>query len=1079
MQVGILGPLEVIGADGPVTVAGSRLRQLLVRLAADAGRAVSVRDLMDAVWSDDPPADATNALQTLVSRLRRALGDPGLVRQSVGGYRLAIEVDDLDAHRFRTLAAQGRAMVGAGDPQAARAVLAAALVLWRGAALADAQDAGYAGWAAPVAAGLEELRLDTIALRIEADLAAGASTGLVGELEALCHTHPLREDLTGLQMRVLAAAGRPAEALAAYERLRSMLSDTLGTDPSPALRQTHLELLRAEAPAPVPGRRRTTLRSGLTTFLGREAEQARILALLGTNRLTTVVGPGGAGKTRLASEVGAAWQDRAPDGVWLVELAPVTDPEGVVQAFLGALDLRETHLLDRTRDRLPVRDDLELLVGFLATSRSLLVVDNCEHLIEATAQLIDTLLGSSSALRVLATSREPLGIDGEGLCILPPLGMPPADADVSEAGRYAAVQLFVDRASSVRSDVGLDERSVADIVEIVRRLDGLPLAIELAAARTRILPVAEVRARLSDRFRLLTGGSRTAMPRHQTLRAVVDWSWELLSPPERLLAERLAVFPAGATPRSAAAVCSDRDLDGAPQLLDADDVRQLLDALVDKSLLSVRSEPREGGVRYRMLETIREFGIERLAERGEVAQARRRHATWFGELVVELAPMLRSAAQLDAAATLEAERDNILGALRYLVDSGDGKGALAMTLELSWYWSLLGNHAEATMWLEAALATPGEVDPASRTLAQATLLLNRMMGVDVDATDHESTLAAIREISQDLEGLIGTHDLPPHMQMLRAGMAVFTGNDELAAKVIVDGLADPDPWVRAAIRMFRANIAENDGDIDRMRDDVELSYAEFEALGDRWGTASALSVRAQLQTLDSDLEGAIASYDRAARHMAELGAHSDEAQMGMRRSGLRVRLGDFDGAERDIAGLSFDEMGGFGEAFAGATRGVIAVGRGDRDIADAFRPHLRRTLEGARGAVPLRDHARAMVLSVLALLDLAVDDVDHAALVLAEAHEVTIATHDMPIIASYALVVAALAQARGESGSAARMLGVAARLRGAEDPTDIVVRRLRSELPAALGADVFTAAYERGRALSREDALALLEPPTP
>ena len=365
--------------------------------------------------------------------------------------------------------------------------------------------------------------------------------------------------------------------------------------------------------------------------------------------------------------------------------------------------------------------------------------------------------------------------------------MPPADADPSEAGRYAAVQLFVDRASSVRSDVGLDEGSVADIVEIVRRLDGLPLAIDLAAARTRILPVAEV---------------RTAMPRHRTLRAVVEWSWELLSPAERSLAERLAVLPAGATTRSAAAVCSgsgigrgsDGGLDGNPDHrtdLAADDVPERLDALVDKSLLSVLAEPREDGVRYRMLETIREFGIERLAERGDVAEARRRHAIWFAELVIELTPMLRGAAQLDAVACLEAVRDNVLGALRYLVDSGDGRGALALAVELSWHWSLLGNHAEATLWLEAALATPGEVDPVDRTLARTTLPLNRVMGVE--GIGHLSMIAAMREATQEVERLAGNEGLPPYMHMLRAGMAMFSGDDELAEKVVVDGLADPDP----------------------------------------------------------------------------------------------------------------------------------------------------------------------------------------------------------------------------------------------------------------------------------------------
>ncbi|MEP6799081.1 MAG: BTAD domain-containing putative transcriptional regulator, partial [Lapillicoccus sp.] len=980
MRVGILGPLEVIGPAGQVTVAGGRLRHLLLRLAVDCGRPVALRELTYAVWPEDPPADATNALQTLVSRLRRTLGDSSLVQQSVGGYRLALPPADLDAHRFRTMATRGRDELHTGQGDAARDTLAGALALWRGPALVDADGEE---WAVATVAALEELRLDTVTLRIAADLAAGALTGLVGELDELCHAHPLREDLTALHLRALASAGRPAEALTAYERLRSTLADTLGTDPSPALQQVHLDLLRADAPAGSARGRRSTLRTGLTTFLGREAEQGRILSLLGSSRLVTVVGPGGAGKTRLASEVGAVWQSRAPDGVWLVELAPVTDPEGVVQAFLAALDLRETHLLDRSRDRLPVRDELELLVSSLATSRALLLVDNCEHLIEPTARVIDTLLGSCAGLRVLATSREPLGIDGEALCVLPPLGLPPTDAGIVEASGYAAVRLFVDRAASVRSGVELDDAGVADIVEIVRRLDGLPLAIELAAARTRILPVAEVRARLGDRFRLLTGGSRTAMPRHQTLRAVVEWSWDLLNPAERLLVERLSVFPAGATTRSASAICS-----GGP--LADDDVATLLDSLVDKSLLSVRAESPAGGVRYRMLETIREFGTERLARRGEVADARRRHATWFASLVVELAPMLRGPRQLEALAVLEVERDNVLGALRYLADSGDAQAALELAVELSWYWSLLGNHAEATMWLDTAMEAPGEVDPVTRSLARATFLLNTVMGFG--AVDSADAVASMRTASAELEELVGREGLPPHLHLLRAGMALFSGDDELADKVINDGLTDPDPWIRAAIRMFRVIIAENAGDVDQMREDVEIASAEFDGLGDRWGKASLLAVRGQLQTLDGELDAAIASFDLASRYMADLGARTDEALLSVRKAGLRVRLGDFAGAEQDIVAFSAEELGGFGPAFAAAMRGVIAYERGDADEMAALRPQLVAALEGSAVQAPLQDHLRALVLGIVALLDIELGDLDGAAKVLGEGHEATMAT---------------------------------------------------------------------------------------
>ena len=298
-----------------------------------------------------------------------------------------------------------------------------ALDLWRGPALADADDGEYA---VALAARLDEERLDALAARVDADLALGHAADVVAELEDRTRANPLREQLTGQLMRALAATGRPAEALAAYERLRSTLADTLGTDPSPALRELHLALLREDVPgAQPPIGRRPGLRAGLTSFLGREAETERVVGVLTGSRLATVVGPGGAGKTRLATEVGRAWQAAHGGGASLVELAPVRDENGVLPAFLAALDLREAIVLERTREARRGTDDFSLLVATLSAGPYLLVVDNCEHLLDAAARLVEDLLASCPTLRVLATSREPLGVDGESLCVLPPLGLPP------------------------------------------------------------------------------------------------------------------------------------------------------------------------------------------------------------------------------------------------------------------------------------------------------------------------------------------------------------------------------------------------------------------------------------------------------------------------------------------------------------------------------------------------------------------------------------------------------------------------------------------------------------------------------
>src|SRR4051794_39325419 len=511
MLVGVLGPLEVEQDGSRIAVGGGRLRALLACLALDAGRPVSTGRLVDALWEEDLPADQVHALQSLVSRLRRALGDGSLVAPAPGGYRLDVEVD---AQRFEALAGAGSAARAAGDHARAAEVLEAALGLWRGPALADLTDYRFA---AQAAARLDDLRLTALADRIDADLALGRGDRLVSELEALSTQHPLNERLAAQLIAALYAAGRQADALAAYERVRRRLADELGVPPSPELQQAHMAILQ-DKPA------RTNLRAPVTSFVGREREIAQIGELLQHARLVTLLGPGGAGKTRLAREAVAPWVERVADGVWMVELAPVSDEGEIVPAVLGALGLREAALPERSG--IVVREGLDRLLDVLAEREAIVVLDNCEHLIAGAAALADRLLGACPRLRIVATSREALAIDGERLVAVPPLDASPA------------IQLFRDRATAARPDFVVDEAAH----EICRRLDGLPLALELAAARLRTLPARELAARLDDRFRLLTGGSRTALPRHRTLRAVVDWSWDLLDEPERRLARRLAVL---------------------------------------------------------------------------------------------------------------------------------------------------------------------------------------------------------------------------------------------------------------------------------------------------------------------------------------------------------------------------------------------------------------------------------------------------------------------------------------------------------------------------------------------------------
>ncbi len=423
VRIGLLGPVEVLDEGGVVEVPGVRLRALLAALALNPGRLVSTAQLVDAVWDDEPPATAGNSLQALVSRLRRAL-PAGSIESTPAGYRLMVNPDDVDVTRFERLVAAGRAQMSA-DPAVAAATLAEGLELWRGPALLDV--AGQQAFQPPIVR-LEELRLTATEDRAEMDLRLGRATDVITELTRLTTEHPMRERLVGSLMRALSETGRPAEALAVFERTRTALADELGADPSPELSALHTAILRGEiGPRAVPtpdGTARTNLPAALTSFVGRDADVAQVKELVGNYRLVTLTGPGGSGKTRLAVEAARTLLNQIHDGVWLVELAPVVDGAAAASAVMAAIGVREQPRSDRTRP-----DDVTArLVSALRDRETLVVLDNCEHLIDAAAALVDRLLSECALLRVVATSREPLGITGEAVCPVGPLGLPDSDS---------------------------------------------------------------------------------------------------------------------------------------------------------------------------------------------------------------------------------------------------------------------------------------------------------------------------------------------------------------------------------------------------------------------------------------------------------------------------------------------------------------------------------------------------------------------------------------------------------------------------------------------------------------------------
>jgi DNA-binding SARP family transcriptional activator len=535
----MLGSFEVRTDDGVLAdVPGARLRALSIALALEPGRVVPKATLIDWIWGEHPPFDAANALQRLVSRLRKALPD-GLVEGQTGGYRLTVQPEAVDAVRFEGLVRQAR---NTEDPRRAR-LLREALALWRGAAMQDVDLQESAAFDAAVTR-LERLRLTAMEDRFDAEVGLGHGGELLAELTDMVAAHPVRERLIAALMRALSAAGRDTEALLVYERTREALADALGVDPSPELSALHVALLRGEL-----GRReenrKTNLRAELTSFVGRDADVAAVCELVADHRLTTLIGPGGSGKTRLATETARILLGDMPDGAWLVELAAIGADGDVAQATLAGLGLRDALLGAAPNAQLTDR-----LIAAIRDREALLILDNCEHVIDSAAAFAHRVLGECRRLRILATSREPLGITGEALWPVEPLALPEEHASPGEIESSPAVRLLRDRAGAVRKDIAVDARTLSTMAHVCRALDGMPLAIELAAARLRTMSLDQLANGLDDRFRLLTGGSRTALPRHKTLRAAIDWSWELLADAERTVLRRLSVFSGRGEPGS-------------------------------------------------------------------------------------------------------------------------------------------------------------------------------------------------------------------------------------------------------------------------------------------------------------------------------------------------------------------------------------------------------------------------------------------------------------------------------------------------------------------------------------------------
>jgi predicted ATPase/DNA-binding SARP family transcriptional activator len=1037
--IGVLGPLEVRDRDGAlVPVAGARLRTLLIELALAPGKLVPTAQLVDAVWGDEPPAGAGNALQALVSRLRRALPE-AVVQSHPAGYRLLIEPSAVDVTLFERLVADGRAALP-DDPDRAASTLREALSLWRGPALLDV--AGVAFFQ-PTLTRLDELLMTATERRVEADLQLGRGAELVTELTALVAEHPLRERLVGALMRALSEAGRPAEALTVYERTRQTLADQLGTDPSPELSAMHTAVLRGQidkAPPTVEAARRTNLRTPLTSFVGRDADVAAVSELIDDYRLTTLVGPGGFGKTRLAVEVSRAMLDQLPDGVWLVELAAVAHGTEVPAAVLASMDLREPSLVGREK----ARDPVSRLIAALRSRSALLVLDNCEHVVAAAATLADRLLAECPRLRVLATSREPLGITGEAVWPVDPLGLPPEDVDSRDLLSYDAVRLLVDRARAVRPGFTVTNDNASAVGRICRVLDGMPLAIELAAARMRTMAVAQLAERLDDRFLLLTAGSRTAVPRHQTLRAAIDWSWELLPDAERALLRRLAVFTGGATQEAVQRVC-------AGTVVTADQVPDLVAALVDKSLLVVSGDEIP---RYRMLETIKAYGLERLDEAGEREALRRAHATYFVELAETAEPHLRRAEQLAWLRRLKADHDNLNGALRGAIAAGDAHTAVRLVATAGWYWWLGGHKAEAMELATKALAVPGAADDEARATAYAMVAWFASAGLG-GVEQAEPWIRTAQELTKGID-----HPGPLLRYVVEMGALLLSDTAPgLAAQDVMRSLiVDEDPWVRAVARLSRNRMLR----AGEQEADIQQALVEFRSIGERWGTSYALATLADLAARRGDLVEALDYGKQAADVLTELGAVEDLVFVKAGEAQLRWLVGDETGSAAAMAQAEQHAASvGWPDAMAGMAyvKADLARWSGDSSTARAQLAHAEALL----GHAGMDFVFRAMILDSVAYLDAADGDLESAGARREEALAIALRSSDDRLVSQVLVGVADQAVRRGYPTVAARLLAASDGISGGPDLSRPDSAQVAATTRTALGEPQFTDALERAR----------------
>jgi predicted ATPase/DNA-binding SARP family transcriptional activator len=1076
ITVGVLGAFSVSGQGGTVSLPGRRQRSLTAILALEGGRIVSAARLIDLLWPATEPADPLNALQHQISRLRAAIGRDAVVRDEAG-YGLDVTPDRVDALRFEQLATLGRDQLANGATADARAALHEALSLWRGPALL-----GFEGedWAMPESARLERLRLDALEDRIEADLDAGLHREVIGEIEDLTKEHPFRERLWGQLMLALYRSGRQSHALLTYQLVRKLLAEEKGLDPGPELQRLEVAII-SQLPSLEPGGTVAAatrvpvvgnLAVPLTRFIGRHDLLRDVRGAVRERRLVTLIGPGGTGKTRLAIEVGLASAGEFRSGCWLVDLAPLSDPDEVPSAVSVALET------NARGGRAAAASETERAIASLGDGHVLLILDNCEHVLDGVRRFVQASIAACPRLHVIATSRQALGLRGETRRVVPPLGVPEdGPDDPREIVSSEAVRLFEDRARQVLPEFELTEGTARDVARLCRHLDGLPLAIELAAARVGTLPVGRILEGLDERFRLLVEPGGASRDRHASLRATLDWSYDQLADPERDLFERLSVFSGGSSLSAVEWIGASAGI-AQVETLDA------LQALIDRSLL-VADTLAPDEARYAMLETLQTYGRARLAERGGLEDAVGAHRRFFTTFADQAERGILGADHRAWQRRLVVERPNLRRAFETAIADGDATSALGIAAALWQLWAITDRHHEGRRWLEEALDV-GDDAPADAR-ARALTSLCYLAGQDRDA---DRALEAGDAAIALAEG-IGSGWAVACAKQAMALILFDTGDVERAERFVADARVVMEEagadWRVCGLDLIASSEAVRCGDLRSATDAARRVLARATRIGYHpfmcWARIQ-LGVVAARDGRPSDGRGDLDASLELAR---DLGLPHYVSFVESLLGGVALLAGDTATARRSYAdALETADAAGVPWFAALARVGLAAVleGEGATAEADVLRADVVAWGDGAdRGAaresffITMSGDPYAAALIALGAREL-ISDAERGAEHIRRGIAEAASERDRAAIA-FALERAATAPPGLNDEDAVKLIGAATAIRTAtayprtpleQRTVDVLLDGAR----VALTPEGVAAADERGRALALDEASDLL-----